>query len=184
MGPNSFSIDSRLESPMRGLQRMAASPESSAHNALNARNGVSACSRDFFLGIPNLSGEISMLSGKIPNLFFAGTSFFSCGEGRISRRQAWNSHFQIIPRKKQVWGFPGQVRPAKKEAWNFQKRAGIFAANLIRKRDRFGIAKKKLRPATQTSGIHGVQKRVCRAQSCPAKHPDGYRETLFRRLRT
>ena len=57
----------------------------------------------------------------------------------------------------------------------------MFAASFLPKRDKFGIANKTLRSAREKSRVHGVQKPVCRAQACPAKHPDGYRETLFRR---
>jgi hypothetical protein len=187
------SIDSRRESPMHDLHRAfpcassskksadrrTANSECSARDASGLRNGIRACSRTFFLAIPDLSGKIPNLSAEIPDLLFAGTGFPSSGEDRNFPRQASNFHFQTSHCEEETLNFPGEVRPARKEASHFEARAQIFAAKFIHKRDMFGIAKKKLRNAGRKSRGHRVQKSVCRAQACPAKHPDGYREVPF-----
>jgi hypothetical protein len=162
--------------------------------------------------ISNQSGKSSSLSGKDSNLLSTGTSLFSCGQGEISRQQVWNLHRQPCsckeqacslseqgcpakeqrwnlhephcPAYEQAWNFPEWVRPAKKQVWYFPAWARMFVANFVARRDKFGSENKALCSAKGKSQVLGVQKPVCRAQACPAKHPDGYRETLFRRLRT
>jgi hypothetical protein len=100
------------------------------------------------------------------------------GQVHPAKKEAWIFAGQVHPAKKEAWNFSGQVHPAKKEAWNFcgqvhpaikklgflPDRLGIFTARLILKRDRFEIAKKKLRGAGNKSGILGVKKPVCRAR--------------------
>jgi hypothetical protein len=188
VGRSAASIDSRWESPMHDLHRVAAGPKSSTRNTSNVRNGVRARARSFFLAIPNQSGKSSSLSGKNSNLLVTGTRLFSCGQRGISRQQVWNLHRQpcsckeqacslsgqgcpakeqrwnlhgqCCPAKEQAWNFPGLVHPAKKQAWYFPAQAATLAARFLARRDTFGSTNRKLRSAAEKSKVGRAEARL------------------------
>jgi hypothetical protein len=176
----------RLKPAMPGMHRMGSRPPSSLPLPTSVAPGEMASKDGAMSGLGGLKAGVSRRDrlGAAPicgfsTLKFAVSGFFSEISGWKFTFSASDPQFQPFYSKKEPGNSGKEAGPAGNPYSPAGNPAEILRFRWERRRRWQVVLKINPETAKKNLGISGLQTPVDRAQACPSKHPDGYREVPF-----